>query len=188
MLQFTSGIPNHFHTRQLPLPRQKQTQKAKPPQVILRNNVRGSGPGERLPNGQMLSAQQQKQLLRADNLSQTNRLNIHLHQVAPDHRPAVISSCRSPYRWWLYQENEDLVVLVQLNRKRKWVIAAIYSSRAGWTHLWKIIWQADNLHSTARAKWLWTENLSYNMYPCGALLAEEDIIKYCDKLTNVGVL
>lgn len=55
------------------------------------------GPGERPPNGQMLSAQQQKQLLRADNLSQTNRLNIHLHQVAPDHRPAVISSCRSPY-------------------------------------------------------------------------------------------
>ena len=54
------------------------------------------------PDGQTLRSQWRGGAFRADceeeeeDLSQSNRFNIHLHQVAPEQRPAVTSCCRGP--------------------------------------------------------------------------------------------
>lgn len=45
-----------------------------------------------------------------DNLLQTNQLNIHLHQVAPDHQPAVtVVSSFHVGRWLLYRERAHVL-------------------------------------------------------------------------------
>lgn len=77
--------------------------KAKLSKIILQNNAElgVSSPRESLPNCQMLNTWWQQELLWAnyakDNLSQTNPFNIYIHEVAPDHQPAITFYNHSPY-------------------------------------------------------------------------------------------
>lgn len=100
--------------------------------------------GDSVPNGQMLSAQQQKQLLRADNRSQTK---IHRHEVAPDRQHAVVSSCRSPSTDGGFTGRTGIgSSAVIVTRESTHSLNLKFYSSSG-THSWKIIWQADFLRS-----------------------------------------